>query len=134
MYATLGPVFSFPRLIPPGRLQSVDQATLAPVGSEIELGANGPVFIASDPVNGLVLAGFLAGSDYLVNNVAMSSVGVYDAHTGRQISLSQRFNFANEVFSNSLLFIGERGIQLDPATRTAWTFGPGGAQVQQFSY
>lgn len=29
---------------------------------------------------------------------------------------------------------GDRGIQLDPATRTGWTFGPGDSQVQQFSY
>ncbi|HWE25975.1 MAG TPA: hypothetical protein VG496_18710, partial [Myxococcales bacterium] len=134
IYATIGPVFSFPRLIPPGGLQAIDQTTLALTGNEMDLGANGPIFIASDPVNGLIVAGFLGGSDYLVNNVAMSAVGVYDASSGRQISLSQRFNFANEVFSNSLLFIGERGIQLDPSTRTGWTFGPGGAQVQQFSY
>ena len=64
----------------------------------------------------------------------MSAVGVYDARSGRQISLSERFNFVNEAFSSTLFFIGERGIQLDPSTRTAWTLGPGGAQVQQFSY
>jgi hypothetical protein len=134
VHALLGPVFSFPRLIPPGRLQEVAQRDLTLAAPEADLGGNGPVFAASDPKNGLLVVGFLAGSDYLVNNVAMSAVGVYDTGSGRQISLSQRFNFANEVFFSSLLFIGERGIQLDPSTRTAWTFGPGGAQVQQFSY
>jgi hypothetical protein len=131
---TQGPVFSFPRLIPPGELQNVTQSRLMTVGGQKNLGANGAIFIASDPVNGLVVVGFLGGSDYLVNNNAMSAVGVYDAASGRPISVSERFNFASEVFSSTLLFIGERGIQLDPSTRTAWTFGPGGAQVQQFSY
>ena len=134
VYTLVGPVFSFPFLIPPGRLQDVDQARLMQLGPEKQLGANGPVFAAVDPVNGLLVVGFLAGKNYLVNNVAMSAVGVYDARSGRQISLSERFNFVNEAFSSTLFFIGERGIQLDPSTRTAWTLGPGGAQVQQFSY
>jgi Subtilase family len=132
--ATQGPVFSFPRIIPPGALQNVSQSRLMQIGGQKNLGANGPVFIASDPVNGLVVVGFFGGSDYLVNNNAMSAVGVYDAASGRQISVSERFNFASEVFASTLLFVGERGVQLDPSTRTAWTFGPGGTQVQQFSY
>jgi Subtilase family len=134
VFATLGPVFSFPRIIAPGRLQNVDQGRLTQIGPVKQLGANGPVFAAVDPVNNLLVVAFLAGSDYLVNNVAMSSVGVYDSRSGKQISLSQTFNFASEVFASTLLFIGERGIQLDPARRIAWTFGPGGTQVQQFSY
>jgi hypothetical protein len=28
----------------------------------------------------------------------------------------------------------DRGVQIDPATRTGWTFGPGGRQIRRFSY
>jgi hypothetical protein len=28
----------------------------------------------------------------------------------------------------------ERSIQLDPTTRTGWTYAPGGDEVEQFSY
>jgi hypothetical protein len=28
----------------------------------------------------------------------------------------------------------ENALQLDPSTRTGWTYGPGDQQIQQFSY
>jgi hypothetical protein len=64
----------------------------------------------------------------------MSGVGVYDLATGKRLALLKSFNFVSTAFSGVQNPAIERGIQLDPATRTGWTYGPGGVQVQQFRY
>jgi len=33
-----------------------------------------------------------------------------------------------------LFSVADRGIQLDPQTRTGYTYGPGATQIQQFHY
>jgi hypothetical protein len=71
----------------------------------------------------------------LVNNNAMSAVGVYDLTTGKRVSLSADFNFVAAGIGGAGWFTtNERGIQIAPATRTAWTYGPGDQQIQQFKY
>ena len=115
------------------RLQTVDQVTLAASNLK-DLGARSPLFPVVDPVNGVLLAGFAATDNYTVDNNAMSAVGVFDAGSGARLALLPRFNFLAQVFGNNSLVGNERGIQVDPATRTAWTYGPFGAQVQQFRY
>lgn len=133
-YLTLGPVFSYPRLLPLGHWQTVDETSVT-VGAPQALDANSPVFPVIDPVHHLAIVGFLATSDYLVNNNAMSAVGVYDLNTGKLVSLSPDFNFIAAGLNGAGWFAwNERGIQIDPATRTGWTYGPGDQQVQQFSY
>jgi hypothetical protein len=82
----------------------------------------------------LFIAGFVASDSYLVDNNAMSAIGVFNASSGGQIALLPTFNFMAQLFGNNGLVGNERGIQLDPATRTGWTYGPGGVQVQQFHY
>jgi hypothetical protein len=37
-------------------------------------------------------------------------------------------------FFNSFLTIGANNVQLNPATRTAWTLGPGQQQLAPFGY
>jgi len=67
----------------------------------------------------------------------MSAVGVYDLHTGAQLSLREDFNLFsafNGLTADFGTLQGERGIQLDPTTRTAWTYSPYGNQIQAFSY
>jgi len=64
----------------------------------------------------------------------MSAVGVFSAKSGNQVALIPGFNFLAQVFSSNGLVGNERGIQVDPSTRTGWTYGPGGVQVQQFHY
>jgi len=65
---------------------------------------------------------------------AMSAVGVFNLSSGNPIAVLPTFNYLAQLFGNNGLVGNERGIQLDPATRTAWTYGPGGVQVQRFRY
>jgi len=132
-YLTIGPIFGFPRLFPEGRYQTVDQQTLR-ASNLSGLGARSPLFPVVDPVNRLLLVGFAAKDDYTEDNNAMSAVGVFSAKSGNQVALIPGFNFLAQVFSSNGLVGNERGIQVDPSTRTGWTYGPGGVQVQQFHY
>jgi hypothetical protein len=132
---TVGPLYSFP-MLPAARLQQVDETTGA-VGALQDLGARSPMFPVVDNVHGVLVVGFLGGSDYQVNNNGMSAVGVYDLHTGAQLSFREDFNLFsafNGLTADFGTLQGERGIQLDPATRTGWTYSPYGNQMQQFSY
>ena len=133
---TVGPFYSYP-MLPAARMQQVDETT-GTVGDLQALGARSPIFPTVDTVHGLLVVGFLGGTDWQTNNNGMSGVGVYDLHTGAQVSLDERFDLLPTAFNSYPADVGvitnERGIQLDPATRTAWTYGPGNTQVQQFSY
>ena len=132
---TVGPLYSFP-MYPAARLQQADETTRT-VGPLQDLGQRAPLFPTVDTVHGLLVAGFLAGSDYLVNNNGMSGIGVYDLHTGAQLSFSEHANLLSAfggMASDFGTLISERGIQLDPATRTGWTYGAYGDQIQQFKY
>jgi hypothetical protein len=132
---TVGPLFSYP-MLPAARMQSADEAT-GNVGDIHDLGARSPIFPTVDAAHGLLVVGFLGGTDWQVNNNGMSAVGTYDLHTGAQVSISERFNLFS-AYSGLVADFGglqsQRGIQLDPATRTGWTFSPYGNEVQQFHY
>ena len=56
-----------------------------------------------------------------------------DLHTGARVSFRENFNLIT-AFNGPEDFTAERGIQIDPATRTGWTYSPYGNQIQQFSY
>ena len=132
---TVGPLYSYP-MLPAARLQQADETT-GTVGPLQDLGARSPMFPTVDTVHGLLVVGFLGGTDWQVNNNGMSAVGVYDLHTGAQVSFSERFNLFSAfggLVADFGALQGERGIQLDPATRTGWTYSPYGNQVQQFHY
>ncbi|HZC73641.1 MAG TPA: S8 family serine peptidase [Jatrophihabitans sp.] len=136
---TIGPVYE-PYIgfvfYPQARLEHADETT-GGISTDTPLGVHSPMFPVVDPVHHLLVVGSLAGNDYLVNNNTMSAVSVYDLRTGRQVSYDERFNFVGacvDLPANFGLIQSERGIQLDPATRTAWTYGPGDTQVQQFHY
>ena len=133
---TVGPLYSYP-MLPAARVQQVDEASGA-AGDVQPLGPRAPIFPIVDAVHHLLVVGFLGGADYQINNNGMSAVGVYDLKTGAQVSLDERFDLLPTAFNSYPADVGvitnERGIQLDPATRTAWTYGPGDTQVQQFKY
>ena len=134
VYLTKGPLFSWPNLLPVADVQAIDETSLSP-GDLQPLHARSPMFPVVDPVNHLLLVAFVAGDDFYANNNAMSAVGAFDTRTGARVFYSPFFNFANAAFAGGVPYLqGERGIQLDPATRTAWTYGPGNEQIQQFKY
>jgi hypothetical protein len=87
---------------------------------------------ASDPVAHVTLVGCIAPSDYLINNAAMSVIEVIDQNSKTVLKRIPAFNFAYPAVSG-IPYI-DRGVQLDPATRTGWTYSPFGDALQQFSY
>lgn len=46
----------------------------------------------------------------------------------------REFNLVAILGNHNYFKVAARGIQLDPRTRTGWTYGPLDAQVQEFSY
>ena len=113
------------------QLIDVSETTLAE-GTIQQLPDRGGYLSAVDPANHLLLEGFVASNDLFVNNNAMSAVDVLDSRTGALVKHLPTFGFLYPLASN--IPFGQRGIQVDPTTRTAWTYGPSGDTVQQFSY
>lgn len=113
------------------RLLQVNETTLAAGGSQT-LPDRGAFLSGVDPVHHLLLEGFVASNDLWTNNNAMSAVDVIDMRTGTSIEHLPTFGFLYPLATG--IPFTEHGIQVDPATRTAWTFAPFGDGVQQFSY
>ncbi|MGH6653592.1 MAG: peptidase S8, partial [Actinocrinis sp.] len=97
--------------------------------------------IAVDGVHHLALVAFPApaGKDrfgtpggVLTDSNATSQIVVVDLRTGALAETLTDVNFVSG--GNSVLSARNRAIQLDPATRTGWTYGPGLSEVEQFSY
>jgi hypothetical protein len=58
----------------------------------------------------------------------MSSAVVMDEQGNVLANIEQFF------FFNTFLTIGANNLQLNPATRSAWTLGPGQQQLEPFTY
>jgi hypothetical protein len=132
LHTTIGPVYSFP-MFPPGQTQRIDQRTLTATAPRW-LGGRGALYPVVDPVNHLLLAEFMAAEDYFFDNSATSVVGVFDLASGKRLALLRDFNLVAILGNHNYFKLAARGIQLDPRTRTGWTYGPLDAQIQEFSY
>ncbi|GIH20883.1 hypothetical protein Raf01_90550 [Rugosimonospora africana] len=69
----------------------------------------------------------------LTDSNSTSQLAVVDLATGTTIRVLTGLNLTSG-FGGPYDADTERSIQLDPATRTGWTYGPGDTQIQQFSY
>ena len=56
-----------------------------------------------------------------------------DTTTGKVLKTLSAFDFTHG-FGGPLAFTAEPDIQLDPKTRTGFTYGPGYSQIEEFSY
>ncbi|HKU67512.1 MAG TPA: S8 family serine peptidase [Candidatus Baltobacteraceae bacterium] len=112
-------------------LLPVNETTLQSSAMQI-LPDRGAFVSGVDPVNHLLLEGFVASNDLFTNNDAMSAVDVIDLRTGQAIEHLPTFGFLYPL-QTGIPFM-QHGIQVDPTTRTAWTFGPFGDTVQEFNY
>jgi hypothetical protein len=68
------------------------------------------------------------------DNNATSQIAVVDLTSGKTVSLLNGFDFGTGFFLGEYNGNTEQSIQVDPATRTGWTYSPDGTQVQRFSY
>lgn len=122
-------------------LQQIDEQTLVG-GQNFTLRKEFPQTIAVDGVHHLALIAYYtpAGDSIfgsptprITDSNAMSQLDLVDLTTGTVLRTLSIFNFA-DGFSNPLASRSERGIQLDPSTRTGWTLAPGHTQIQTFTY
>jgi hypothetical protein len=98
--------------------------------SGIDVSPQGSVNIypAVDQTRGLIVMDQVVPSDFGVNNNAMSSAVVLD-EAGNVLAVKEQF-----YFFNSFLTIGANNLQVNPSTRSAYTFGPFQQQLEPFSY
>jgi hypothetical protein len=70
---------------------------------------------------------------FLFDNNSTSQIEVVDLTDGKVLRTLSGFNFT-AGFGGDVTPATQRSIQLDPATRTGWTYGPYGAQIARFTY
>jgi hypothetical protein len=129
------------KITPTTTLTPYDEATQT-TGDGFALRKGTPSTFAVDGIHHLALVSFAApegvvffGSQqgFISDNNATSQVAVVDLSTGKVI---RTLNTGIVTNRGGLLLHGvqDTSLQLDPATRTAWTYSPDGTQLQQFSY
>jgi hypothetical protein len=126
---------------PTTTLSALDESQMQP-GATLAVRKGAAKTLAVDGIHHLALVAFLApagvahfgsSSGVISDNNATSQVLVVDLGTGQTVSTLTGFDFGGG-FGGAFNTTQERSIQLDPATRTGWTYGPYAQQVQQFAY
>lgn len=129
------------KIAPTTTLTPYDETTQT-TGDGFALRKGAPATLAVDGVHHIALVSFAApegiiyfGSQQgtVFDNNATSQVAVVDLTTG---SVIRTLNTGIVTNRGGLLLHGvqDTSLQLDPSTRTAWTYSPDGTQLQQFSY
>lgn len=91
----------------------------------------GATITAVDSVNHVLLVGYLGSPKGPADNSGAGTLVEFSTTTGQLIKTFPSFSFGYLAGGFAPL---AGGIQLDPATRTGWTYGPDGAEIRQFSY
>jgi len=86
------------------------------------------LYPAIDATRGLIVMDQVVPADFGINNNAMSSAVVMDERGNVLATIEQFF------FFNTFLTIAANNLQLNPATRTAYTLGPGQQELAPFNY
>ncbi|MFC1401287.1 MULTISPECIES: S8 family serine peptidase [Streptacidiphilus] len=122
-------------------LVGFDESTLAPAGSLTQR-QESPLAFAVDSVHNVAVVAYgtplgkvVLGQPFAqtTDSNAMSQLDVVDLSTGAVLKTLSDSNFI-QGFGSAFDATTEPAVQLDPATRTGWTYGPDGTQIQQFSY
>jgi hypothetical protein len=110
-------------------------------GDRITVRQQSALGLAVDAVHHLALVAFqtppvipLYGASLLFDNNAMSQLAVVDLTSGKTVSVVSGLNYKAGFFGGEFNKLPQRSIQLDPASRTGWTYSPDGSQIQQFRY
>jgi hypothetical protein len=69
----------------------------------------------------------------LTDSNARSQIDVVDTDTGKVLKTLSAFEFTHG-FGGPLAFTAEPNIQIDPTTRTGYTYAPNWSQIEAFSY
>ncbi len=141
-YLATGGLASILLNAPDGHLLPVNEGSAQP-GQPIDVDTPSLLSTAVDPIHHVALVSSVTGNDVCwafkcngYNNNPMSSISVVDLKTGKVLKKMSAFNLWGIVLPSIVddSFTTRHSIQIDPGTRTGWTYGPGGRQLQQFSY
>ncbi|MFJ9712726.1 hypothetical protein [Streptomyces sp. NPDC101234] len=121
-------------IVPTGALGSLVETT-GEAGNVVTLRLGRPSALAVDGTHRIAVVSYPtpAGQAYfgsgmwVPDNNATGQLAVVDLTTGTVIRTLTGFAIGNHGGA-------ENAVQLDPSTRTGWTYGPGDQQIQQFSY
>jgi hypothetical protein len=128
------------KITPTATLTSMNGQTLER-GEDLPVRKGVPQALAVDGVHHLAVVSFSTpeGTPYfgsqqgvITDNNATGQVAVVDLQTGTTVKTLNGFLFS--AFGDRLHGRSDLSVQLDPATRTGWTYGPFQEQIQQFSY
>ncbi|MFJ2646209.1 hypothetical protein ACIO1C_05705 [Streptomyces sp. NPDC087420] len=129
------------KIVPTAVLGSLDVST-GEQGDAVTVRRGFPVALGLDGDNGVAVVSFAApeGTSYfgsqqglLLDNNATGQLVITDLKSGAATETLSGFSVTDH--GGSLVHGGlMNSIQLDPATRTGWTYGPYDDQIQQFSY
>ncbi|MBY8881279.1 S8 family serine peptidase [Actinacidiphila acidipaludis] len=122
-------------IIPTGVISPIDEAAGKAAGDATTLRVGKPSALAVDGTHKIAVVSYPtpAGTPYfgaglwVPDNNATGQLSVVDLTTGQVLRTLPGFVIGGHGGA-------EDAVQLDPATRTGWTFGPDDAQIQQFSY
>jgi hypothetical protein len=120
-------------IVPTGALGMLDEKT-GEAGNAITLRLGKPSALAVDGTHKIAVVSYTTpeGTAYfgsgmwVPDNNATGQLAVVDLTTGTVVRTLTGLAIGHGGAENAL--------QLDPSTRTGWTYGPGDQQIQQFSY
>jgi hypothetical protein len=126
----------------PGTAQLVDYpAADFASPTTVAVDSQQPITAAADGKNGVALVAFryphltsIPGGAVFFDNNASSRLVEVNLATGQTTKVISGFEFGTDGFGGDLYAPANQSIQLDPATRTGWTYSPDGTQIQQFAY
>jgi hypothetical protein len=122
-------------IVPTGVLSGVDEATGAAASDTVTVRLGKPAALAVDGVHKIAVVSYSSPAGtayfgagmYVPDNNASGRLLVVDLTTGTVLRTLAGFTLGGHGAPAD-------AIQLDPSTRTGWTFGAYDQQVQQFSY
>ena len=119
-------------IVPTSVIGSLDEATGASgtatavrLGKAVALAVDGPHKIAVVSYATPSGTAYFGAGMWIPDNNSTGQLVIVDLTTGTVLRTLTGFTVGNQA---------DNAIQLDPTTRTGWTYGPDNAQIQQFSY
>ncbi|MEW1861914.1 hypothetical protein AB0399_16325 [Streptomyces sp. NPDC088194] len=122
-------------IVPTGVISGTDETTGATAGDSVTVRLGKPAALAVDGTHKIAVVSYSspAGTAYfgagmwVPDNNASGRLVVVDLTTGKVLRTLTGFTLGGHASPAD-------AIQLDPSTRTGWTFGAYDQQIQQFSY
>lgn len=136
LFVTAGPATQYyeSATFPTGTFFTMDQGTLAQ-SAAVQLGTRGPAWPAYDAEHKLVVEASIYEQDIGTDNNAMSEITVLNPATGTVVEQLPVANIIDSTEADTNFdFTSDKGLYLDPSTRTGWIEDAWGTGLEQFHY